>query len=208
MDIESDRKIIIEAGHLYADSSVSVLRSRDHQVALLGAELGGRISAQFAARNINVCKWVLLDDLHGEPKEVDVPILFNAAGFNPTKVIRESKLVDPALELIDEIREASPRELIVMRKGYSLKVSGGRNILLAGRTGRHGYPTEPKCALLDAAFAMKKIGHAGENGSVVTILPDIYASQQSAVKRILQAVGLSTSSMSNLYFPARRQHVR
>lgn len=202
----SFNRFVIEAGHIYLDSTASPLGSEDKRMGLRGAALGGQLAQKLGGQ---VSRWVFVDELHADtfltvnPHRVSQE--YARVGFTPDKLVLESdpQLHAEALDLVDKIRTFSPDLLMTMRQGYSLRTGDTMsNILLAERTKRDRTPVNPKCALLDAALTLQKI--QGEGGVCVTVLPERYARQQESAQAILEACGLELP-LVNVFFSAQGQ---
>src|SRR3989344_1833554 len=190
--VRKPTKIALEAGHIYVDPTMSPLGEADRTIALSGAALGARIHDLLSRHDIQVSRWVFVDDLH-------------VNGGNAT----DPKLNADALSLVDRIREVSPDRLVTMRKGYSLRPTDPNepNILLADRT-KSKEPVNPKCSALDAALTLQKVKfltarHPAGEVACINVLPEIYAPQQVNTREILAAAGYrNILLMSVLYADA------
>src|SRR3989344_1754852 len=213
--VRKPTKIALEAGHIYVDPTMSPLGEADRTIALSGAALGARIHDLLSRHDIQVSRWVFVDDLHVNGGNATDPSKAMEAyaryGFRPDFAVLESdpKLNADALSLVDRIREVSPDRLVTMRKGYSLRPTDPNepNILLADRT-KSKEPVNPKCSALDAALTLQKVKfltarHPAGEVACINVLPEIYAPQQVNTREILAAAGYrNILLMSVLYADA------
>ncbi|MBI2798542.1 hypothetical protein HYX70_04605 [Candidatus Saccharibacteria bacterium] len=104
---------------------------------------------------------------------------------SPVKLEEESKYVDPARELIEELKKAAEMKdgWRISEGGKKLIVGSGPNRQRIDMVGFLEHDELPSCEVLDMVAYRKKIW--GSKGTV-TVLPESYKGQQDRVKRLFE----------------------
>jgi hypothetical protein len=176
-------KIIIEAGHIYADQNPG-------EEEIQGAKIGASLSLLFKQAGFEVSNMLFVDNYNASQNTLDIDSYVNflkSLGFNPDKILYEADFQSDAQDIINHLE----------KQGVIYEDNG---IIKLQKKKIHLYDTAKdkySCALLDAALYIAK---QDSSDSSVTVLPLDYKSQQKNTMKILQALGVDTSSLKQKYF--------
>lgn len=159
---------LIEAGHYYLSKGPTKW-----------SNIGGKIAENLKHQYGKVETMLFLDDVHSinevSPYEVDHPVV--PLQFNADHVVYESEMIEPALQLLEVLKE-------LPKKRRARPDSEGRYYI-------SGFPVtnkfgKPLCVLLDAALTLKKYEMGFKR--TINILPFYYKEQQENLFRILNKI--------------------
>lgn len=183
---------VIEGGHVYVDPTQSILKDKD----FLSAEYGIKISLDIYKNGKKNFIWWFIDDLHKNgqvsPIYKDLPAQW---GSVPYIIMTEA---DPSLnqEALDLIPRFPKDQLLEYRKGIVLKGEFDSNY---GLCKKNDSGLVPSCNLIDAALYIRKFNFLNRRGGCITILPEEYINQQTAVHAMLDALK-EEIPVINVYF--------
>ncbi len=194
--------ITIETAHFYLfeDEKGEPLGFLDEQ----------KVSVQIAlqiANELGITPQFLLfvDDYHGHPnlstdwqtEDIQTSLLNESEVVNAQEYFEQYGIAPRILSELDTTTAAAHLYHLLLHKGV---VTKGKRVLYPefGSTVLLTKDDQPTCSLIDSALYLKKIGPA-RNQATITVLPIRYKSQQSQVKNILAAFGLTHPPITVMY---------
>lgn len=192
------KKVVIEAGHVQAQTSPGVEQQQSIDIAL-----------NLMTRFSNVHNTLLIDDRRQQLRSGDITGYLRWLGdhgYKPHTVFLESELFKPAMELYREIKDRYPNdESLTHMPTRGRRCGGGEGVLTpAGPTTLLTPSGEPSVELMDASLYLEK----SRLGDVsLTILPDRFGRQQRKTMALLDKVGEKVS-VAHVFFQPGKQGVK
>lgn len=193
----SEFKLIIEAGHIYANESPGL----EHK---LGAEWGSFLSQYLKVFGATVDKWLFIDDYNpsyeDKPLVLDQPsylAMLTSLGFKPDNIIYETAMVEKAKDALSYLID----------QDYTSVQNDGSIILQKDRILLYNPENEKyMCSLLDACLYMEKMKHAD---ICMTVLESQYIPQQKGTLTILKKLGVDTDKITPFFYlePSSDKHI-
>ena len=178
--------VCVEAAHIYTNETPG----DDH---FFCAQVGARVVEALSSNGARIVKMLFIDDYHPSPEEatLNLPVYISRlkqAGFTPDTVVTESSLADSACRLLESLNGQ------IVERGGKLCLNES-NLVLIAEDGTLS------CNLLDATLYLEKFRNFDFS---VTVLPEVYKTQQKNVRKLLKAFGHKTVPIANVYFDTRR----
>lgn len=217
MSVEAPRHVDIEAGHYYAGQKVyKGYPGRDYPVGGPGKEVVGSqilqgirvaqgIISEFERTGLTVGRSLFVDDTalmsywQGKADQgmIETRVIgvttqqIMDSGYKPHLEFRESKLEEPARELVAVIqkRVKESDEYVLSSDGRKIKYKESgktQSIVLLGKDNDPYDPDYPSCDVLDVVLYRERLRLAP---TVATVLPESYKPQQERVKKLFEILG-------------------
>ncbi len=194
------RQAIIEAGHCYLFPEYYLNQEKPvMEDELLGAMIGNEVQ-KLMRSSMPVSLMLFIDDFHGrdgnDSQEVKsrydevMTEYTHLYGFVPDEVVFENDKINAAAHLYGRLVQKG-----VIRSGEGKLKHGERKVRLTNRY-RDG-SLLPTCSLIDTALYLEKMDR---DTLAITILPEMFRSEQEEVRTILDAYGMSHPNIVVYYF--------